>query len=182
MARETCDFFCCAFPRFDGAHNSVLEMRPTGIDVFQPDYFVPFQETIRVHYTPHVWVLFIYKTGLYSGRLTKLVSYLVPHARWLSFHLFICFLGEEGCEGRAKGTKKDQDQEACQAAAHQAHVGKQEEVKKPTMMEWFSLLRRALLLLRAHRMRRIRAPVPLPSSREDACLSFDVHAGKKCRR
>ena len=37
-------------------------------------------------------------------------------------------LGEEGGEGGAEGAAKNKDQEACEAAANQAHVGKQEEV------------------------------------------------------
>lgn len=41
--------------------------------------------------------------------------------------------GEKGGERGAEGEKKDEDQEARQAAAHQAHLGKQEKVNYLTL-------------------------------------------------
>lgn len=43
--------------------------------------------------------------------------------------------GEEGRQGGAEGAKKNQDQEARQAAAHQAHLGQQEEVIPPWLSD-----------------------------------------------
>ena len=48
----------------------------------------------------------------------------------LQYYCRICsYAGKEDSEGCAEGASKDKDQEAHQAAANQAHVRKQEEVR-----------------------------------------------------